>query len=1098
MLLKINKMLVGIAVFCMAFLAVARDISSLTIDVENSQASINFESGVAGDGHVLYYACSDDGCDKGSEISAWPKVVRLGRVEDQATQFTFAIPSSMKPGARYAARAFLATSNRNYDNIVEGVSSAGNAFVDTGVKPQGGKTAVTIDFKFASATEQYYIFGTWNSKVFSFCAYINGSGNWAYACKKSDSPWTGTSLKASNKRTTLTLDSITPLYSVSNDGGSVEVTPSGVGTSTTSYPIYLFGRNNAGTFDKKSKATIYACVITHNGECVRDYLPAVKDGVAGLYDLKNNIFTASGNANSLSVVGETNLTYSVDTGDTAVSFSPVWPTTATTPPEYLAGVPCNDASDRVFASGGSKNGSAPLVLSGANDWGGSFSVNEGALIADFGQGLATTDNLVFNGGTYGLLTGAVFNWTIGSGAGETSIGTDVSEYGFTAYNHPFSVVAHGDASIPLEFGTASAAGFNPTRFILNDDWAMETVTFKNGITGNNSDASKPVLRIYTGAADAVVEGALSNVTLVKEGDGILSLRALNNSFGSIHPYGGTLVIAPPEGENQCTILHDHIYNNTANAGSVVITNATITQTNARGGDGKYLNQTWYGGTCVSLVGCRWNSTTGGWYPGNRKGNGESAVLILDNSSLTISGDYIYPGNSGDGAANAKCDLILTNNATLTVVGFHGRQGSVRQYEGTSVYISQNAGGVFRLASGGTSSFDYYLYGGTLTQSHSGNDATFSLGMSTSGSGTEGKGSLHIFEGGTFIAKGNDGYIGRYQKDKGFLDVCGGTAIMAKEGATLNVGYEGSGMCEVTDGGILDIQKGTIVAVPKRMTDKGRIGTVSVTSEGVIKARAIYSDTTNCTATLILDGGKVVANTGASEGFIHGFTAASVGLDGVKIDTNGQDLEIMQSFTAQTGEEAPTADTAVELAALPAFTKVGAGVLKLTGTNEWLCATCVSNGTLQVGERALPPTTLRLGGGVIDLDGNTHTVANLIGSGVVSNGTLVVTGAVWPGVGDSGTLKIDATAELSFAKLGCYVASDGSCGRLEANGSLDLTGVTIVGEGIENKIQNRGLTFVKASALIGSPISDSSLLGNNVTVSDGRLCIGAPGLMLIVR
>ena len=412
--------------------AAARDVTALSIDAATGEATVTIAAGEPGDGHVLYYVWSNDGYDKGGTLAAWPNVVRLGRVADDATSYSFTLPAVAAPTARYAARAILATSDRNYDNLVEGVTSSGDAYVNTGITPQGGKTAVTVDFKFASATSQYYIFGTWKSTVFSFCAYINGDKKWAYACKKSESPWTATTCAASSKRTVLTLDSVAPRYSVSNDDGSIAVTPSGVGTTTTTYPIYLFGRNNGGTFDKKTPATIYSCVITNNGACVRNYRPAVKDGVAGLYDYAYNTFTGSGNSTALSVVGGTNLTYEVDSGDMAVAASPVWPTSTTTPPDYvIATPPYEDSGDRSFV-GGSKSGTAPLVLSGANDWGGTFTVNEGALIADFGQGLAATDNLVFNGGTYGLLSGNTFNWTIGTGGGETSIGADITKYGFTA------------------------------------------------------------------------------------------------------------------------------------------------------------------------------------------------------------------------------------------------------------------------------------------------------------------------------------------------------------------------------------------------------------------------------------------------------------------------------------------------------------------------------------------------------------------------------------------------------------------------------------------------------------------------------------------
>ena len=1101
--------LVALAVCLAAFDTAARDITSLSVDAGSGTSTVEFTAGNPGDGHILYYAWSNDGMDKGADIASWPNVVRLCRVADDATGYTFALPSVAPLTGAYSARAFLATTSKNYDNYVTYIETTKAQYIDTGVL--ANKTTVfAMDFEMKSTAKDQYLIGASGtssssiSGLHTFAAYINGSGNWAYTCNATSPNYRDSGIKPVTTRTQVRLDANAKQFVVTQGGNTTTKSftdSSSITTGLADMSLLMFLRRKVAsttesTVDVNYYANLrcYSCSITNNGECVRNYIPAVKDGAAGLYDTIYNTFSPSKSATAFVSSGVTNLTFAFESGDAVAAASPVWPATVAEPPSYVTRVPVTDAENRSFPTGGSKSGAAPLVLSGANNWGGTFVVNEGALIANFGQGLASTDNLVFNGGTYGLCTGSIFNWTIGTGDGETSLGAGAATLlGFTAYGNSFSVVANGNAATPIQFGTASATSFNPEQFVLNDDWATDTVTFKNGITGNNGDSSTPVLKIYSGAADAVIEGAVSGVELDKRGAGTLSLRGANNAFGSIYPRGGTLIIAPPEGESHCNISLTQIYNNTANAGSLVISNATVTQS------GSGVNQTWYGGTSVALVGTTWNSTSGAFYPGNKKGTGASARLVLDDSSVKITGGYFYQGNSGSGDTYATCDLILTNNASLNVLAFYGRKGAVHQYGGTTVSVTKNEGGALRIANAGSSTFDWYIHGGSLVQDSAGDSATFSFGMSTEGSSTKGTGSLYIYNGGTFTAKGNSGFLGRYQKDVGNLYVCGGTATMTKEDATLNIGYNGSGTCEVSDGGLLDIQKGSIVAVPKWITYAGRTGTLNVTDGGTVKARAIFSDTTNCTATIVLDGGKVIANTGSTtNGLIYGFTTSVVGVGGAEIDTNGQNKEISQSFTARSGQSAPISITAAELAALPAFTKTGEGTLSLTGANSWLCATCVLNGTLAVASGALPSTTLRLGGGVIDLGGASHTVANLVGSGVVSNGTLTVTGTVWPGVGDSGALKIDSTATLNFSTLGCFVNADGTCGCLEIAGTLSLAGVTIVGESMENKIQNRGLTLVRAASLVGSPTVDASLLDNNVTVSGGALRIGAPAFIIIVR
>ncbi len=1067
----------------------AREMSSLVINDDTLVVTVGFTAGEPGDGHVLYYVWSNDGEDKGATLAAWPNVARLGRVADDATSYSFALPASASVTARYAARALLATSDRKYDNVVEYVASTGAQYVDTGIYGRQG-TKSELDFASIEALS-----GTKN--VGMLAARKNNSGDdrfylayfykgFGFAYKTLDTQGSPITTIAANTRYMATTVIENGSQSLTLTDGTTTQTQSKSTTgdySTSPNTLDLFANNSNGSHGNKSSIRLYSCKIwqtnagTGEYDLVRDYRPCLYNGTAGFYDAANNTFSASATATPLTASSVTNLTYAVDTGDTAVAASPAYVATSS---DFTTDTPFVESGSFTSATGGTKGGVAPLVLSGANDWGGTFTVNEGALIADFGQGLAATDNLVFNGGTYGLLSGNTFNWTIGSSGGQTSIGVDATEYGFTAYTHPFAVVAGGNASTPVEFGSASATGFNPTRFILNDDWATEPITFKNGVTGNNSDSSTPTLQIHTGAAEATIEGNVSGVNLTKTGGGTLALRGTANTLGTIAPIGGTLIIAPPDGASSCTLSMSAIRNLTSDGGSIVISNAVVTQ------GGEHMN--WYGGTKVSFVGSTVTSSND-WYPGNRAGAVKKGELVLDGSTVSTGEAAFGLGYQ----TSASCDAVITNASALSIGSLDARNGALRQYGGM-VTVTANAADAIKFGDGG-GTFNYHLYGGSLIQRSSGGSADIRIGRSASGTGR-----LYVYDDGSFTANCGNVYLGYWDGCTGGLYIQGGTATISdqRNNTALHVGYRGYGTCEVADGGVLDVKRGEIRV--SSGTVAARMGTLRVTSGGTAKARAIVGPTNDAvTATLVIDGGKVVANASASADFINGLTAAYVGVGGGEIDTNGQDLEVSQSFAARTGtgQSAPSASTAAELAALPAFTKTGTGRLSLIGTNDWLCATCVSNGTLAVGERALPATTLRLGGGVIDLGGETHTVANLIGSGIVSNGTLVVTGTVWPGVGDSGILKIDATASFSLSTLGCAVAADGTCGCLEVDGTLDLSGVTVVGEGLEYKPEGKGLTLVRAGAIIGSPAT-VSIADNGVGVRGGVLCIGAPGLIIFVR
>ncbi len=282
----------------------------------------------------------------------------------------------------------------------------------------------------------------------------------------------------------------------------------------------------------------------------------------------------------------------------------------------------------------------------------------------------------------------------------------------------------------------------------------------------------------------------------------------------------------------------------------------------------------------------------------------------------------------------------------------------------------------------------------------------------------------------------------------------------------------------------------------------RTGQIDLFKDAVVRTRQIRAVTnlSETATTLVLDGARLIAQTNAYENFVSNFCVAAVGVNGAIIDTERQNITIAQDFAARErqvwpldGIESPSGD---DLAAAAAFTKAGEGTLTLTGSNSWACATCVSNGTLAAsGEFSLPETTtLQLAGGVLDLCGRTHTVSNLVGSGVVSNGALVVTGAVWPGH-PGGVLEFkDAT--LSASKLSYAFGADGKCGCLVMDGALDLSGVEITADNADAK-EKGGIAIVRAKSISGTPTS--ALTGSNaLNVSATAVRVGLAGMWIIVR
>ena len=1065
--------------------AFARDVTALT--VADGTVTVTFEAGDEGDSHVLYYVWSNDGVDKGTTLAAWPNVYRVDRVADDATSYEFALPTIAFLTGQYACRAFLATSAKPYDYFVEGVKStkSANCFVSTGFKPVGGKTVVAIDFALTATDGQQYIFGV--NKTYSLCAYVNGSasvGKWAFSSNNGGGSWSNpTTLDSTKERTRITLDTTAmvdgkaaSVYTVTTPSATASRTSTETHTATAAYYLALFGRAASNTtIDKQCGATIYSCVITNDGACVRDFHPAVSNGVAGLYDTVNGNFHPSGGSIALTAVGN-RVVGGLEDGDTVVGASATWSQAV---PDYTTLLPFVEPASLTFANGGSKRGPAPLTLTGANDWGGTFTVYEGTLVADFGQGLAATDNLVLNGGAYCPLSSETFTGTFGDPDGQLLVAADAVAAGFSAYGHPLTVRLGDDPSKPL---VASNEVYALKKLFLNDAYATDTLTLENGIDSLWGPSNSLDLAVCAGTA--IVKGCISNDNaIIRSGDGTLVLEG-TNSMKNAQIRGGGLTLVTN------TAFTATAWLTVTNSAQVVFSNTVM---NVGG-------LTTHGGTHVRIVGGSVTSA-GHFYLGNRIT--KVATVILDNTTVTLDNShYVYPGYYSSGSNYGKPDLIITNGANLTAGYFYGRHGDIRQYSGT-VKVSNAATGAFRIGSHGSGTCSYYLYGGTLEQTGKTAGRGFHIGINTAnGSPT---GNLFIY-GGEAIMRSNYGYLGRYcagghedktsGRDTGNLYVRGGSFKMPYNGGALYVAHQGHGTLEVSGGGLAEVN-GSVCVSPNNAVSTVRNGTALILTNGTLKARRLYSTCTNDASTLVLDGGTLIANTSAATDFLYGFTAAAVGVGGATLDTAGFDLKVSQNFAARDGQTWDVDETAAALAAAPALVKTGAGTLSLHGTNTYLCATCVSNGTLAVTDaQSLPATTtLRVADEAkVNLAEKSHTVANLMGSGLVTNGTLTVTGKVWPGYPDGGTLTV-AGATLAPTKLAYVLDEEGTCGRLAVNGPLDLTDVEIAVDNLANKGKG-SITLVTAQSITGTPTCSQP---EAVIYVDGNsVRLGAVGMTVIIR
>jgi autotransporter-associated beta strand protein len=128
----------------------------------------------------------------------------------------------------------------------------------------------------------------------------------------------------------------------------------------------------------------------------------------------------------------------------------------------------------------------------------------------------------------------------------------------------------------------------------------------------------------------------------------------------------------------------------------------------------------------------------------------------------------------------------------------------------------------------------------------------------------------------------------------------------------------------------------------------------------------------------------------------------------------------------------------------AFLSSGAHTLTFRGYSSTDAATWIDRVQIASNGGKLPagtPASLAEGT-TLDLGGNAQALAGLSGSGLVTNGTLSITGTIAPGgAGALGTLTIPGGATLSGTLL-IDLATDGSCDLLQVQGSLDVSSLDL--------------------------------------------------------
>ena len=263
-----------------------------------------------------------------------------------------------------------------------------------------------------------------------------------------------------------------------------------------------------------------------DAELLVNLVPMVKNGRAGMYDTVRDKYYYSD-----TTAGDFKLTVGPSRVESADPFfaSALFKAKSTGPEIFVPASYTEDEMSYTNAYGGILDGSSALKLTGMNDWGGQFTVSNGTLVADFGQGLGPNDNLLLVDGAYGGYDGLATN-AVGNGAGEISVAA--SKYlTYGAVNGDLTVNIGGEGApwVPTE---------TDCRLKFAAPVGEGVVTFENPITLDPSVKQEPIIRNVTGKS--VLSG---NVT--SEGSAKINLYGVEdfNSVGETVFAGSTNTFA---------------------------------------------------------------------------------------------------------------------------------------------------------------------------------------------------------------------------------------------------------------------------------------------------------------------------------------------------------------------------------------------------------------------------------------------------------------------------------------------------------------------------------------------------------------------------
>lgn len=280
------------------------DISFHYAGSECIKAKVQFEKGTTGDDHVLYVVWDD--VDRGIKLSDWPSdnVVRYP-VADDATSADVVLPKEASAAAVY--RAFFAKAKRTgytYDKLISAIRSEGGAYINTGHFCTRD-CEIFLDFTYPKSVNvsKYFLGACQLYKKFSIRLHIF---DWRWYLDRSQGNQypksSGTGVLNQSARTKITMSSYKGFFRCQCESKGEDVVVKDWPyyteevTEASTRPLALFATSTdeeGNVSDIIDVGVIYGASIKEKDQYVRRMQPAIKDGIAGLWDAVNDEFYQS-------------------------------------------------------------------------------------------------------------------------------------------------------------------------------------------------------------------------------------------------------------------------------------------------------------------------------------------------------------------------------------------------------------------------------------------------------------------------------------------------------------------------------------------------------------------------------------------------------------------------------------------------------------------------------------------------------------------------------------------------------------------------------------------------------------------------------------